>query len=978
MAEKVEKSMEIDKSVEFLYRTMLERDPRKRRVKLVQPHLLQLDFAALGDSSDDSDFKLNSDLEDDEEDDDDNANNDNSSKSSDDKDDDDDNDDDEDDSSHENSESDANNKKKKSKKKQNASEDENSQDDRKKKKEQISKDEEEEEDDDMSNTEMQTKRIKVPICCVCLGDSNSSVNEIIECDGCYAPVHEGCFGVSDSQSVSSSDSSSSMEPWFCDACKAGVRPHCELCPNKGGIFKETDTGRWVHLLCALYTPGMAFGDVEKLNNVTLFEMPFAKWGAKGAQRAGYLNEASPDEEIADPYYAYCKQHADRNSTRHHHRNWLALQSNLKQTAIERELNTVEKSRMQRKLLSHQSKYKLTKSLKPPCWVPKEKVPKMLLSNAYVLKQLLRKAEILGVTDDAGSVESRKKGYSAPAFNVDFISYYLERNEAIDSMRLKSGEMEKQKKELQREEKSLTAKYDDLKLELAGLQSSSIQIQQKGLRLWDYIMFLSGKRLRIPESVSFRNLPMSSPANKDASKSAGTSGPLQCCASCMKQHDQHLLAKCDKCNSHYHLSCLDPPLSRMPKKTKLQGWHCSMCSKDSANEGNEIESDNLDPNDNTVNLTATTTTTAATTMNSDAAAEDGANTNQRRLRKKSLIKEPLKYTTQFAQKLRDWREHKYRRRQKSSNKSHNNKSNQLTSPKVSSQIQPPRKNNNSNKNNGKNNKRAANTPLSISSSDSNNSQAEDDVVGEDEDDVERNGNREKPRSNKRIKLRQPPNITTVIRNTSTANAPTGIKITFTPPKFCGSGSSAVSKIEHLPGTNIASSGKLSNSQFQTSILSSICSGSGSGNIVINAADSSIKKSPTAGSRVNPVVVVKKSPQLTLNNESCNGSSARNLSADLTDAATNLALKPTKKIPIVLRKKIHLINNNDNNNDKNYCDGNNDGNNEIAENNNMTSQSTPVAALAEENDQTTRDDDDNEDDGDDDIIDDDQLIEITDSE
>ena len=36
------------------------RDPHKRQVKLVKPHLLQLDFAALGESSDDSDFKLNS------------------------------------------------------------------------------------------------------------------------------------------------------------------------------------------------------------------------------------------------------------------------------------------------------------------------------------------------------------------------------------------------------------------------------------------------------------------------------------------------------------------------------------------------------------------------------------------------------------------------------------------------------------------------------------------------------------------------------------------------------------------------------------------------------------------------------------------------------------------------------------------------------------------------------------------------------
>jgi len=36
----------------------VERDPSKRRVKPVDPHLLQLEFAGVGSSSDDSDFKM--------------------------------------------------------------------------------------------------------------------------------------------------------------------------------------------------------------------------------------------------------------------------------------------------------------------------------------------------------------------------------------------------------------------------------------------------------------------------------------------------------------------------------------------------------------------------------------------------------------------------------------------------------------------------------------------------------------------------------------------------------------------------------------------------------------------------------------------------------------------------------------------------------------------------------------------------------
>ena len=48
----------------------------------------------------------------------------------------------------------------------------------------------------------------------------------------------------------------------------------------GGVYKETDVGRWVHLVCALYVPGVAFGDPEKLVNATVFEMNYAAWGRR--------------------------------------------------------------------------------------------------------------------------------------------------------------------------------------------------------------------------------------------------------------------------------------------------------------------------------------------------------------------------------------------------------------------------------------------------------------------------------------------------------------------------------------------------------------------------------------------------------------------------------------------------------------------------------------------------------------------------
>lgn len=48
----------------------------------------------------------------------------------------------------------------------------------------------------------------------------------------------------------------------------------------GGIFKETDCGKWVHLVCALYVPGISFGEVTSLSKVMLFSNTTPRWGGK--------------------------------------------------------------------------------------------------------------------------------------------------------------------------------------------------------------------------------------------------------------------------------------------------------------------------------------------------------------------------------------------------------------------------------------------------------------------------------------------------------------------------------------------------------------------------------------------------------------------------------------------------------------------------------------------------------------------------
>lgn len=44
-----------------------------------------------------------------------------------------------------------------------------------------------------------------------------------------------------------------------------------------------------------------------------------------------------------------------------------------------------------------------------------------------------------------------------------------------------------------------------------------------------------------------------------------------CSICKEKTNSHLLVDCDTCKEFFHITCLEPPLSAVPKKTKLFGW-----------------------------------------------------------------------------------------------------------------------------------------------------------------------------------------------------------------------------------------------------------------------------------------------------------------------------------------------------------------------------------------------------------------------
>ncbi|XP_042166491.1 PHD finger protein 14 isoform X3 [Oncorhynchus tshawytscha] len=468
------------------------------------------------------------------------------------------------------------------------------------------------------------------ICCVCLGDNSEDADEIIQCDNCGVTVHEGCYGVDgESDSIMSSASENSTEPWFCDACKNGVTPSCELCPNQDGIFKETDAGRWVHVVCALYVPGVAFGDIDKLRPVTLTEMNYSKYGAKEcsfcedarfartgvciscdagmcrsyfhvtcAQREGLLSEAAAEEDIADPFFAYCKQHADRYDRKWKRKNYLALQSYCKASLQDKEKQLAPEAqnpwqaRITTRLQQYRARAELSRNTRPQAWVPREKLPRPLTSSASAIRKLMRKAELMGISTDifpvdtsdiSASVDGRRK-HKQPALTADFVNYYLERNMRMIQIQDNISEQKNLKDKLESEQEKLHVDYNKLCESLEDLQNVNGVLRSEGHAIWTMLGGILGQKLNSPPVLKAPK--ERKPSKKEGGvpgKSSNLPAVLYSCGICKKNQDQHLLLMCDTCKLYYHLGCLEPPLTRMPKKTKNSYWQCSECDQASSDD-----------------------------------------------------------------------------------------------------------------------------------------------------------------------------------------------------------------------------------------------------------------------------------------------------------------------------------------------------------------------------------------------------------
>lgn len=106
-------------------------------------------------------------------------------------------------------------------------------------------------------------------CSVCT-EPGTCENPITKCTGCGLNVHILCYGVKTDDL--------NLHNWKCSPCQRGISELilCELCQQFNGAFKQSVCGKWVHIICALFTDGVRFKDPIQLEPIDITKIISSK------------------------------------------------------------------------------------------------------------------------------------------------------------------------------------------------------------------------------------------------------------------------------------------------------------------------------------------------------------------------------------------------------------------------------------------------------------------------------------------------------------------------------------------------------------------------------------------------------------------------------------------------------------------------------------------------------------------------------
>lgn len=318
-----------------------------------------------------------------------------------------------------------------------------------------------------------------------------------------------------------------------------------------------------------------------------------------AQKEGLLFESHSDE--VDPYFAQCKQHADKTIIKTKKRSYAAMHARLKriqplQHCSERIKNKLSETRQ----IPDPHLTKWNHHNRPPIPI---QTSRLLMTSPSLIIRLTRKAELLGLDPKSAfmSVQdememARQKWHVPPAFSLEFVAYCRDRATRMANMKKQNVELINQNNTLKRDETSLRDKFNSIKELVSQLRSENEGLIKEARAFQKVVTTLNEKPYNLPLQMEQLMVRYSNSKGKSHIKSSKVSNKTSStygCGKCKTVKDQHLLSLCDTCHAYFHIYCLDPPLTRVPKKTKVAGWQCSDCAERDEEEQEEaIEEQNI--------------------------------------------------------------------------------------------------------------------------------------------------------------------------------------------------------------------------------------------------------------------------------------------------------------------------------------------------------------------------------------------------
>lgn len=262
----------------------------------------------------------------------------------------------------------------------------------------------------------------------------------------------------------------------------------------------------------------------------------------------------------------------------------------------------EKVRHKLEMITQKTDHHLTRwtSTNPPP-IPL-RVGRPLMTSPSLIIKLTKKSELLGLDPQSTFMNvqdeqeaARQKWHIPPAFNLEFVAYCRDRTARMIHLKRNNTELVNQNLKLKTDEANLRDRYNAMKEIVAKLKSETEAIVKEARNLQKVVTTTTAKPFSLPhqmEQMIARSMNSKLRSTCRPTKSANKTSSTHCCGKCGTVKDQHLLSLCDTCSSYIHIYCLDPPLSRVPKKTKFGGWQCSDCSEKDEEDQEEAQEEQI--------------------------------------------------------------------------------------------------------------------------------------------------------------------------------------------------------------------------------------------------------------------------------------------------------------------------------------------------------------------------------------------------